>query len=283
MTDLYERPEPDDWLEVAFAAVAVIGVVAQGVAGGQASERLRRQALEAAERDPLTGLLNRQGVARFYDACEPGVPLALVMIDLNDLKAVNDTAGHGAGDAYLKEFAQALRASLLHVAVGRWGGDEFMALLPGGVAEAQEAVARLGAAVPAHPVLSETFAAGIATLRAKEPLERAVATADARMYEAKERQREGADENRGEGFEAFSEQLETLESPDEIIRAGFTLARQLLGFEIAFYCRRQEEAFVFTYLEGAPKDADKERLSFHPDEGLLGQAVRSGNLAWTED
>lgn len=283
VTDLFENPEPDDWLEVALTTVVVVGVFMQAVAGGRSSERLRRQALEAAERDPLTGLLNRRGVVRFYGECERDTPLALVTFDLNDLKAVNDTAGHGAGDAYLKGFARALEAALPRGAVGRWGGDEFVALLPGGVAEAQEVVARLEKAAPVHPTLFKTFAAGIATLRAKEPLERAVATADARMYEAKERQREDVEEGRREGFEAFTEQIETLESPDEIIQAGLSLARQLLGFEIAFYCRRQEEAFVFTHLEGAPKEADKERLSFDPGEGLLGQAVRSGNLAWTED
>ncbi|WP_337880145.1 diguanylate cyclase [Rheinheimera sp.] len=88
-------------------------------------------------RDPLTGLLNRDGFHQMaddlwfrwkaYDA-----PFALVMVDINNFKPINDNYGHQTGDAVLKEFADRLQHSCRNSDISvRWGGDEFIVLLVG--------------------------------------------------------------------------------------------------------------------------------------------------------
>jgi diguanylate cyclase (GGDEF)-like protein len=86
---------------------------------------------ERARRDPLTGVLNHGSIVdqlHTYVA-NNHASLALVMIDLDDLKATNDTYGHQVGDAVLKVLAQALQRR--GAIVGRYGGDEFLAIVPG--------------------------------------------------------------------------------------------------------------------------------------------------------
>jgi diguanylate cyclase (GGDEF)-like protein len=91
--------------------------------------------LKAAEelvlRDELTGLSNRRNVEeRIHSRIAKGEPFCVVILDLNKFKQVNDTHGHLAGDALLKQFAGELRSSSRSVdTVGRWGGDEFIMVL----------------------------------------------------------------------------------------------------------------------------------------------------------
>jgi diguanylate cyclase (GGDEF)-like protein len=86
--------------------------------------------------DPLTGLANRRSaqqrlLAEAARSRRHGHPLTIVAFDLNDFKKINDQHGHGAGDAVLRAFAEALAGAirLSDVAV-RMGGDEFLLLLP---------------------------------------------------------------------------------------------------------------------------------------------------------
>jgi diguanylate cyclase (GGDEF)-like protein len=89
-----------------------------------------------ADHDPLTGLLNRRRmhkelVAAVSLAKRHGETFALVFVDLDRFKAVNDSHGHDAGDRYLSAFAEMLeRVARESDKLGRWGGDEFVALLP---------------------------------------------------------------------------------------------------------------------------------------------------------
>ncbi|WP_432496924.1 diguanylate cyclase [Kineococcus gypseus] len=104
-------------------------------------ERLRADLAEEASRDPLTGLRNRR---RFIDdltallAAGGGrAPVALVLLDVDHFKAVNDTHGHAVGDEVLVAVAGALREHARAEDVVRYGGEEFVVLLPGlGGAEA---------------------------------------------------------------------------------------------------------------------------------------------------
>jgi diguanylate cyclase (GGDEF)-like protein len=109
----------------------------------QAQARLA-EAERLADRDPLTGLLNRRGFGRELRraaafSARHGVPAAVVYLDMNGFKAVNDTLGHDAGDAALAHVARLLEGNIRETdAAGRLGGDEFAVVL----LHAPEAAAR---------------------------------------------------------------------------------------------------------------------------------------------
>lgn len=98
--------------------------------------KLYREAQELAVTDGLTRLLLRRPLMERLDTelkrhLEAGAPLSLVMLDIDHFKAVNDTYGHPAGDAVLKEVAAVVRRSVRDVDVcGRYGGEEFLVILP---------------------------------------------------------------------------------------------------------------------------------------------------------
>ncbi len=103
-------------------------------------QRLRRKEAEdqirsIARQDPLTGLLNRRALEEEFSralarADRTGLPLALLFIDLDHFKTVNDTHGHHAGDSVLREAAARIRALTREVdTLARYGGDEFVVVL----------------------------------------------------------------------------------------------------------------------------------------------------------
>ena len=106
-------------------------------------ERHREELAELSRTDPLTGCLNRRGFSERLDAeLAEGGEVALIQLDLNDFKSVNDRHGHAAGDELLRWVGSTLRALLRGSdAVGRLGGDEFALLLPGLSAGEARAVA----------------------------------------------------------------------------------------------------------------------------------------------
>ena len=117
-------------------------------------EKDDRRLYEAATRDPLTGVLNRGSfddrAARAISLlCREGLPFSLCIFDLDDLKRINDTIGHHAGDAAIGDFARALGSALGNGdLIGRFGGDEFMVLLQTADDSALEALrSRLSGAV----------------------------------------------------------------------------------------------------------------------------------------
>ena len=114
--------------------------------------RARWQLAHEAAHDGLTGILNRRGFVRQVKAAladyrQDAPPLALLMLDIDRFKRVNDTFGHAAGDIVIASVAKAIRARLRsNDLVGRVGGEEFAALItasgPGGVLRAAEDVRR---------------------------------------------------------------------------------------------------------------------------------------------
>jgi diguanylate cyclase (GGDEF)-like protein len=162
--------------------VATAEVVARyRVQTGQAFDGLERRA----HVDPLTGCGNRYDLSRMLAALRPGD--AVVLLDLDHFKRLNDTAGHAAGDDVLRETGALLRqVARREDSVIRYGGEEFLVLLPGaGEAGATSFDARLRAAwADVQPGV--TFSTGIAVVDAVTTGgATAVAHADEALYAAK--------------------------------------------------------------------------------------------------
>lgn len=148
--------------------------------------RLTEQAAEAAT-DPLTGLLNRRGFVRQIAQSRPG---AVLVIDIDHFKAVNDRLGHAAGDSVLCAVAAVLRHLLrAEDVVARLGGEEFVVLLPETDAEAAIAIGeRLRAGVEMQVRAGEvpiTISVGTAGPRDGDTAEDQVHRADMGVYAAK--------------------------------------------------------------------------------------------------
>jgi diguanylate cyclase (GGDEF)-like protein/PAS domain S-box-containing protein len=164
-------------------------------------EQLRHMA----DHDPLTGLLNRRGFDRELDAHiartrRYGATGALLMFDLDNFKAHNDTHGHSAGDELLVALADGLRNRLRTTDVlGRLGGDEFVVLLPDASRSRADLVTnslvehiqRIGEEAPTAVAAGVTASAGFVCFEIAGPLtpEAAMKCADAAMYTAKRKGR----------------------------------------------------------------------------------------------
>lgn len=136
-----------------------------------------------AETDVLTGVGNRRFADHVLDSLRPGD--AVVLIDLDCFKAVNDTHGHNAGDEVLISLAVHLRSQLRagdHLA--RWGGEEFLVVLAGGGSGAAATVERMAHSW-ATPIAGTTFTAGLAEHQAGATGAHSLAMADAAMYRGK--------------------------------------------------------------------------------------------------
>ncbi|HEV7263845.1 MAG TPA: PleD family two-component system response regulator [Falsiroseomonas sp.] len=159
-------------------------------------ERLRAEldrSLEMAVTDPLTGLRNRRYVRRHLDALLRNTGAAVLLIDVDRFKPVNDTYGHAAGDAVLREIADRLRAHLrASDVVARYGGEEFIVVMAGASAEEALLVAeRLRSAVAAAPIraadlaLDISVSLGVASGEATASCDQVVGAADGALYRAK--------------------------------------------------------------------------------------------------
>ena len=160
----------------------------------QAFDRIRELALY----DEVTGLHNRRFVMEMLEhehsrTRRTNGTLAVALLDLDHFKHVNDNHGHTAGDQVLRRVAETLDASLRTVdGIGRYGGEEFLVVMPGAdLEEGGAAAERLRAAVAdcalgdIAPDLRVTVSIGVAELAPDEPLDEAIDRADAALYRAK--------------------------------------------------------------------------------------------------
>jgi diguanylate cyclase (GGDEF)-like protein len=161
--------------------------------------RLRDEASRLASTDALTGVLNRRSfdeiaMRELQRALAGGRPLSLLILDVDDFKHVNDRHGHAAGDRVLEAVAaRCVQAVRPGDPIGRWGGEEFVVLLPGaGPAEGAIVAERLRVSVRETPVrldgveVAVTVSVGLASVRADtDMLARLLGRADAAMYRAK--------------------------------------------------------------------------------------------------
>jgi diguanylate cyclase (GGDEF)-like protein len=159
---------------------------------------LREELMALARTDPLTGLLNRRGLQEVLDRetariRRSGGTVCLALIDLDHFKELNDTRGHAAGDAALRDIGELLTRSLrANDAAGRWGGDEFAVVFAGLPEDcARDVVDRLRSTVN-HPTNERrsraklAFSAGVAMLSdAKADPASLMELADRALYKAK--------------------------------------------------------------------------------------------------
>lgn len=190
------------WIATAGAALLGVGVLAWL----QSLRRVNRRVAHAAAHDGLTGLPNRRALlertATLVDSRRRRErPIALVLVDVDHFKRVNDTHGHAVGDEVLREVATRLRQGLRDAdLIARWGGEEFLLVLPATTLAQAEAIAeRQRRAVAGRPVVLPTSAEplvvtvslGVSAIADGETtLDAALERADHALYRAK---REGRD------------------------------------------------------------------------------------------
>ena len=207
-TDPARYPPGVELVHVVFAAIVVVGVsiLAGRMSAMRERLQLQKSALERAlerigqlaTRDELTGLVNRRHMntliraeQRRQQRADPKMTIVLIDIDL--FKRINDGHGHQAGDTVLKAFA-AVSTEVLRGAdvLARWGGEEFLLMLPGtrpeqalhSVERLRQALARTSFDAIA-PGLKVTFSAGLSACADDDSIEACVERADQAMYLAK--------------------------------------------------------------------------------------------------
>ncbi len=159
-----------------------------------------REALEfQANHDALTGMLNRGAVMRALEqaietAGQDGQPLQIGLVALDHFKRINDTHGHPAGDAVLRQAAQRIESTLRGGGlVGRYGGEEFLLLVNGEAADAPAFCERLRGAIADQPFADGelthrvTVSGGFVALAPRDgrSASELLAAADKLLYEAK--------------------------------------------------------------------------------------------------
>lgn len=167
--------------------------VTQWVMDRKAAEELNARLTELTVTDSLTGLANRRGILAMADteyarAKRRGQPLAFLMIDLDHFKRVNDTGGHAWGDDVLKRVSNAMLTGIrTDDALGRSGGEEFLAILPQtDCSGAQITAERVRAACEAAGAdIGVTASIGVSCLGSTDTVDDLYRRADEAMYAAK--------------------------------------------------------------------------------------------------
>jgi diguanylate cyclase (GGDEF)-like protein len=162
-----------------------------------AKDRTVRAYKAAAATDPLTGLLNRRGLfeaarTMMTDNLPTMAPVSVLAFDLDHFKSINDDFGHATGDAMLALFATVVRKTMRGGdIIGRVGGEEFVALVSGTLAQAAIAAERMRSAFAAATTASEgcdvpaTVSIGVACGSPNASIDTLIARADAALYRAK--------------------------------------------------------------------------------------------------
>jgi diguanylate cyclase (GGDEF)-like protein len=160
--------------------------------------RAKHDAEKLAASDPLTGALSRRAILPLIErslrrSIRTGVPASVAMIDLDWFKSINDRFGHLAGDQVLRRVVERIRdCSRETDVIGRYGGEEFILLLPGADPHAgARLVERVRGAISTAewsdigPDLEVSVSCGIASIRPTDTLDDLLARADQALYEAK--------------------------------------------------------------------------------------------------
>jgi diguanylate cyclase (GGDEF)-like protein len=188
------------WIQALYISMYSISVLLLSIAVIlMATDRVHTEFEYMATRDSLTGALNRRAL---LDACRDAFTstsgqqhMALLMVDLDHFKGINDRFGHQMGDRVLREAVHRMQRAVGDAGLlGRYGGEEFVVLLPGvGKAEAMAVAARLKQAIdepfaadsPMAKVGSIAVSIGVAAREDGKGVDEVLAKADAALYRAK--------------------------------------------------------------------------------------------------
>ena len=238
--------------------------------------------------DSLTGCLTRCSFGRAQRTLTG--PHLLAVLDLNLLKSVNTLRGHSGGDAHIRTVAHTLREALPEEAlICRWGGDEFVLLFPGQDQGAlEELLDEVNKALP-RPVPSvEAFSVGMSVWEFGTEYERAFAIADEQLQLRKEQLREAVLEtHEADSLVTFSQELEALKDPGDLIQHALNRLLNLLDFDQAAYASIEGSEALFSYQtlrEGilAPQPALNVRVPLTAT-GLVYTACCTRTTAWSTD
>jgi diguanylate cyclase (GGDEF)-like protein len=185
------------WLSMSLSSLIFSLLIALVLFARVASDMIGELSVES-RTDPLSGLLNRRG---FEEGCAPhfadgikGLPICLIVADLDHFKSINDTHGHAAGDGVIRAFGRlVLEVAGRGAIAGRIGGEEFAILIPGTTPQTGRLVAEgLRAALASGPlsgvpesVGTVTCSFGVGTANAPARLDTLYREADAALLKAK--------------------------------------------------------------------------------------------------
>ncbi|WP_407543162.1 HD domain-containing protein (plasmid) [Deinococcus radiomollis] len=238
-----------------------------------------------ADFDALTGCLTRTA---FHQALLTiDVPQVLAIVDLNRLKDVNTLRGHSGGDAHIRMVARAVQEALPEGALMcRWGGDEFVILTSGqGQEELSVLLEHAQSALPAPCPGLTTYSVGLAVWEAGTLFERAFALAD----EGLQRHKAQLDECFPgladlQTFVTFSQRLEVLRDPDDIIQHALDNLLFLLDFDQTCCFQLEEDQGFISHQALRPGAPPLPPTGLRmPVTGFVSKAQHSRTTVWTTD
>ncbi|MBI5255268.1 MAG: GGDEF domain-containing protein [Burkholderiales bacterium] len=197
-----------EMLHFVFAAIVMSATAVLALRLGRLRARLSAQKAELSQalelnrqlatRDMLTGLLNRRAMVELLAQEQPrqrraGGPMSLALLDIDWFKRINDSHGHQIGDAVLQRFSELARQQLrAGDALARWGGEEFLLLMPASsAADAAHVIRRVRDSIAngdfgtLAPGLRVSFSAGVSECGPGEGYAEAIERADQALYRAK--------------------------------------------------------------------------------------------------
>ena len=182
---------------VVFATLALIGPTVVATRIIRRDRVLHEEVTRLSQEDHLTGLLNRRRITQLLDiemrrALRYDSTFSIILMDIDDFKAVNDRFGHQAGDRVLKKIADVIRKGVRETdLIGRWGGEEFLILSPetdvaGGISLAEK-MRTLLEETDFDEIGVRTASFGVAAFNQSDDVEAVIGRADAGLYAAKHR------------------------------------------------------------------------------------------------
>jgi diguanylate cyclase (GGDEF)-like protein/putative nucleotidyltransferase with HDIG domain len=269
--------------------------------------RLYEAQQQLASRDPLTGLLNHrefhEAVARELETCRRhGGSVAVVLLDLDDFKRVNDTSGHAAGDRVLLEAAGGLKgACRTSDQAFRIGGDEFALVLPRSSAREAIPVAERAATEMVGSEQPVSVSYGIAEWPADGPSKDALLmSADDRLYAMKRSSRgsgrhASTEDTHGDGqrqrerlacANRLSTRLAPLLDPERIVSATVDELHESFGFHLTVIHRVDPDGMMRAVAAAGPLVHELDgidELGQPVSEGIAGRVARTGEPALVQD